>query len=60
MPKALKDIVRDRLNETAKELYGIDDFCSMVADETISEDPETLLEFLSEKEHPVLAMEPLL
>ncbi|MDR1589474.1 MAG: CO dehydrogenase/CO-methylating acetyl-CoA synthase complex subunit beta [Oscillospiraceae bacterium] len=59
MPKALKDIVHDRLNETARELYGIDDFCSMVADESVSEDPETLLEFLSEKGHPVLAMEPL-
>jgi acetyl-CoA synthase len=60
MPKALKDTVHDRLNETAKELYGIDDFCSMIADESISEDPETLLEFLTEKSHPVLAMAPLL
>ena len=60
MPKALKDQVASRLNATAKELYDIDDFCSMIADESICEDPETLVEFLSEKGHPVLGMEPMM
>jgi acetyl-CoA synthase len=42
------------------ELYGIEDFTGMIADETIAEDPETMAGFLNEKKHPVLAMEPLL
>ncbi|QNM05871.1 acetyl-CoA decarbonylase/synthase complex subunit alpha/beta [Qiania dongpingensis] len=60
MPKDLKEQVADRLNATAKELYGIDNFTDMVGDETIAEDPETLLEFLTEKNHPALAMEPMM
>ena len=49
MPKELKDQVAERLNQTAKELYGIDNFCDMIGDETVAEDPETLLAFLEEK-----------
>ena len=60
MPKDLKDQVAERLNETAKELYGIDNFCDMVGDETIATDPETLLEFLTEKGHPALGMDPMM
>jgi acetyl-CoA synthase len=60
MPKALKEQVAERLNATAKELYGIDNFTDMVGDETIAEDPETLLAFLTEKNHPALSMEPMM
>ena len=60
MPKELKDSVAERLNQTAKELYGIDNFTDMIGDETIAEDPETLLEFLTEKGHPALGMEPMM
>ncbi len=60
MPKDLKDQVADRVNETAKELYGIDNFCDMIGDETVATDPETLLEFLTEKGHPALNMEPMM
>ena len=60
MPKELKEQVADRLNATAKELYGIDNFCDMIADETIAEDPETLLAYLEEKGHPALTMEPMM
>ncbi len=60
MPKDLKDQVADRLNATAKELYGIDNFTDMIGDETIAEDPETLLAFLEEKGHPALSMEPMM
>jgi len=60
MPKELKDDVGARLNQTAKELYGIDNFIDMVADETICEDCDALMDFLTEKNHPVLAMEPLM
>ena len=60
MPKELKDDVGERLNKTAKELYGIDNFTDMIADETICTDCDALLEFLQEKNHPVLALEPLM
>ena len=60
MPKELKDSVAERLNETAKELYGIDNFVDMIGDETIAEDPETLYAFLEEKGHPALTMEPMM
>ena len=60
MPKALKEQVAERVNQSAKELYGIDNFCDMVGDETIAEDPETLMAFLSEKGHPALSMDPLM
>ena len=60
MPKALKEQVAERVNESAKELYGIDNFCDMVGDETIAEDPETLMAFLTEKGHPALSMDPLM
>lgn len=60
MPKDLKDQVSERVNETAKELYGIDNFCDMIADETITTDPEELVAWLTEKNHPALAMDPMM
>ena len=60
MPKDLKDQVSERLNKTAKELYGIDNFCDMIGDETVATDPETLLAFLTEKGHPALGMDPMM
>ncbi|MCD8097232.1 MAG: CO dehydrogenase/CO-methylating acetyl-CoA synthase complex subunit beta, partial [Lachnospiraceae bacterium] len=60
MPKDLKDQVSERLNETAKELYGIDNFCDMIGDETIATEPEALLEYLTEKGHPALGLEPMM
>ena len=60
LPKALKDEMADRINETAKELYGIDDFASMIADETVTTDMEELYNYLTEVGHPVLEMEPLM
>ena len=59
MPKELKDQVRERLDATAKELYGVDNFTDMIADETVcTDDPEQLMEFLGSVGHPVLSMEP--
>ncbi|MBR6353458.1 MAG: CO dehydrogenase/CO-methylating acetyl-CoA synthase complex subunit beta [Oscillospiraceae bacterium] len=60
MPKQLKEFVAEKLNATAKALYGIDNFTDMIADETITEDPEALMEHLSSVGHPVLEMEPLM
>ena len=59
LPKELKEQMRDKLNAAAKELYDVDNFTDMIADETVcTEDPEELLAFLSEVGHPVLSMEP--
>ena len=59
MPKMLKDQMRERLDATALELYGVENFTDMIADETVcTEDPEELLNYLGEVGHPVLAMEP--
>ena len=60
MPKELKDDVAERLNKTAFELYGIENFVDLVADETVTTDCEELLSWLTEKNHPVLGMEPLM
>ena len=60
MPKELKDDVGARLNATAKELYGIDNFVDLVADETICTEVDELMTYLTEKNHPVLALEPLM
>ena len=60
MPKELKETVAERLNNTAKELYGIENFTDMIGDETIAEDPETLLAFLTEKGHPALGLDPMM
>ena len=60
MPKELKDDVAERLNKTAFELYGIENFVDLIADETITSDCEELFSWLTEKNHPVLKMEPLM
>ncbi|MCD8250219.1 MAG: hypothetical protein LUC60_10315, partial [Lachnospiraceae bacterium] len=43
-----------------KELYGIDNFCDMIGDETIATEPEALLEYLTEKGHPALGLDPMM
>ncbi len=60
MPKELKDDVAARLNRTAKEVYGIDNFTDMICDETIATDSEGVLAFLQEKGHPALNMDPIM
>ena len=60
MPKELKETVAERLNRTAKELYGIDNFTDMIGDETVATDPEVLVAFLTEHNHPALSMDPMM
>jgi acetyl-CoA synthase len=60
MPKELKEFVADRLNATVKEMCGIENFTDMIGDETIAQDPETLVAFLTEKGHPALSMDPMM
>ena len=58
--QGLKDSVADRINKTAKELYGIDNFADMICDETIASDSEGVLAFLTEKGHPALSLNPIM
>ena len=60
MPKELKDDVANRLNATAKELYGIDNFTDMICDETIAVESDAVLNFLQEKGHPALGLDPIM
>ena len=61
MPSRLKEEVAANLNKSAKELYGIDNFSDMICDETVAssaDDLEAMINFLTEKGHPVFGMEP--
>ena len=60
MPRELKEIVAPKLNKTAKELYGIDNFTDMIGDESVTTDPEELAAFLLEKGHPAPGLEPMI
>jgi acetyl-CoA synthase len=60
MPKELKADVAAKLNRTAKELYGVDNFIDMICDETIATDPAAVVTFLKEKNHPAFSLEELL
>ncbi|MFZ7119957.1 MAG: acetyl-CoA decarbonylase/synthase complex subunit alpha/beta [Eubacteriaceae bacterium] len=60
MPKELKDDIAERLNSTAKGLYGIDNFTDMICDETVSTDVEGVITFLNEKGHPAIEKDPIM
>ena len=56
MPKALKEEVGDRLKEHLKKI-GKEDLFDKIATEDDAEDPEKLVEYLTEIGHPALTME---
>lgn len=56
MPKMLKEELRERLEERAKEI-GIPNLLDMIADEEVGVTEEEVLAFLQEKGHPALEME---
>jgi acetyl-CoA synthase len=59
MTKNLKESLKEAFEERAKE-EGVPDLLDKIADETIAEDSEKLLEFLSSVGHPALEMEPMI
>ena len=59
MPQELKNAIRPRLEERAKEL-GLPDLVDKIADETVATDTDTLLTHLQQVSHPALEMEPLM
>jgi len=58
MPKHLKDEVADAITEAAEEA-GLEDFINKIADETIAQTEEEVLEHLQKVDHPVLKMDPM-
>jgi len=59
MPKMLKEEIADRLETRAEEL-GVPGFVDIVADETVGTTEEAIMQFLQEKEHPALSMDPII
>jgi acetyl-CoA synthase len=59
MTKNLKDGLKDEFIKRAGE-EGVPDLFDKIADETICDDVEKLLEFLAKVKHPSLEMEPML
>lgn len=60
MPKALKESLRVKIDETAYTLYHIARFSDMICDETVTTESEALIDFLVEKNHPVVNMKELI
>jgi acetyl-CoA synthase len=59
MPKELKEALKDRITERAKEI-GDPDLYDKIADETSATSSEQLLPYLEKVGHPALTMPPLL
>jgi len=59
MPKELKEAVRPRMEKRAKLIGLPDDFVDRICDNTIATNSEGMMQYLMEKEHPALAMEPM-
>lgn len=59
MPKGLKERVKEAFQKRAEE-EGVPDLLDKIADETICEDSEKLVEYLTQVGHPALEMDPIL
>jgi len=59
MPKRLKGEIYERLRKRGEEL-GIPNLPDMIADETVANTEEEVVEYITQKGHPCLTMEPLI
>jgi len=59
MPKMLKEEIKDTFTKRAAELGLGEDFLARIADETTATTEEEVLEFITRKEHPVTALQPM-
>lgn len=59
MPKHLKNIVESEFRKRSSEL-GCPDLFDLIADETVTDDAEGLMEWIAKVQHPALDMDPLL
>ncbi|MBI5195066.1 MAG: CO dehydrogenase/CO-methylating acetyl-CoA synthase complex subunit beta [Nitrospirae bacterium] len=58
MTKSLKERIGEDFKKRAEE-EGVPDLLDKIADDTVCEDSEKLLEFLTSKGHPALEMDPM-
>jgi acetyl-CoA synthase len=60
MPKMLKEEIKDKLVQRAKEL-GLDgeEYLAKIADESTATTEEEVLEFITKANHPATALEPM-
>ena len=59
MPKELKEELRTMLEKRAREM-GVPDLVDKIADETVAQTEEEVLEYMQKVEHPALTLPPLL
>jgi acetyl-CoA synthase len=59
MDRGLKEEMKPVLCSIGEQ-EGIEDFFGMIADETVAVTEEEVLEYITKKNHPALAMPPLL
>ena len=60
MPTALKEEVRDTLGVRVKEAgLDPDTFFDMIADETTATTEEEVMEYVSQKGHPAMSLDPM-
>ncbi|WP_353683276.1 acetyl-CoA decarbonylase/synthase complex subunit alpha/beta [Thermodesulfovibrio sp. 3907-1M] len=59
MPKELKERIKDSFQKRAEE-EGVPELFQKIADETVCEDIECLINYLSKVGHPALQMEPII
>ena len=59
MPKRLKEMFADDIRRIGNEA-GIPDLYDKIADETVTEDADGLIAWMTEKQHPALNMPPLM
>lgn len=59
MPKILKQELKERIEERGTQM-GVPDLYEKIADETVGVTEDAVLQFLQEKGHPALEMEPLI
>jgi len=55
MDRSLKEEMRPILNEIGQK-EGIENFIDMIADETVAETEEEVLEYITKNNHPALSM----
>lgn len=59
MPRSLKESLRDHLLEVGRR-SGVPDLVDRIADETVTDDTEGLMEWMVKVSHPALDMDPLI
>ena len=59
MTKELKEVLGEPLKARAEEL-GMPDLIDKIADETVAESEDAILEYITAQGHPVLEMEPMM